>query len=116
MVERTIFVKSEDDVVKIFKTLVVGLSVTLWLPLAAQAADESAPSAQEQTPPAKDATASAKCLEAVVNPVTGYAVCTNPLGAPVEQPPRADYQRPCKPRAHDADPWTVYEHSSGCGD
>jgi len=110
-----IFVSSEDDVVKIFRTLVVALSVTLWLSLAVQAAEESAP-AKEQTPPAADSTASAKCLEAVVNPVTGYAFCTNPRGAPVEPPPPADFQRPCKPRVHDADPWTVYEHASGCGD
>jgi len=111
-----IFVNSEDDVVKIFKTLVVALGVTLWLPLAAQAAEESAQSTEKQAPPSADSTASAKCLEAVVNPVTGYAFCTNPRGAPVEPPPPADFQRPCKPRAHDADPWTVYEHASGCGD
>ena len=101
---------------KALKTLVVALSVTLWLPMVAQAAEESAPSAEEQTPPAADATASAKCLEAVVNPVTGYAICTNPRGAPVEPPPPASFQRPCKPRAHDDETWTVYEHASGCGD
>ncbi len=82
---------------KALKTLVVALSVTLWLPMVAQAAEESAPSAEEQTPPAADATASAKCLEAVVNPVTGYAICTNPRGAPVNET------------------WTVYEHASGYG-
>ena len=64
---------------KMVKAVMVALGVILWLPLAALAAEES-----EQTPPAADATASAKCLEAVVNPVTGYAFCTNPRGAPVE--------------------------------
>ena len=91
----------------VLKTLVVGLGVTLWLPLAAQAAEEPAQSANSATP--------AKCLEAAVNPVTGDAICVNPRGAPVEPPPKAAFQ-PCKPRAHDSDPWTVYEHASGCGD
>jgi hypothetical protein len=58
--------------------------------------------------------APAKCLEAVVNPVTGYAFCVNPRGAPVEPPPRASLNRPCKPRVHDNDAFTVYEHWSGC--
>jgi glucose dehydrogenase len=91
----------------VLKTLVVGLGVTLWLPLTAQAAEEPAQSAGSATP--------AKCLEAAVNPVTGDAICVNPRGAPVEPPPKAAFQ-PCKPRAHDSDPWTVYEHASGCGD
>jgi hypothetical protein len=116
MLERAMFVNLEDDVVKIFKTLTVALGVALWLPLVAQAAEESAPSAEEQAPPPADSTASTKCLEAVVNPVTGYAICTNPRGAPVAPPPPASFQRPCKPRAHDDDAWTVYEHASGCGD
>jgi hypothetical protein len=29
-----------------------------------------------------------KCKEAVVNPVSGYASCVNPLGAPVDPPPK----------------------------
>ena len=89
-------------------TVVVALGVILWLPAAAQSADEPAQSAEQPAAPAK-------CLEAVVNPVTGYAFCTNPRGAAVEPPPKSAYQ-PCKPRAHDNDPWTVYEHASGCGD
>lgn len=85
-------------------TAVVG--VALWLPAA---------HAENADTPAKQAAPAAKCLEAVVNPVTGYAVCVNPHGAPVEQPSASALQ-PCKPRAHDNEPWTVYEHWSGCGD
>jgi hypothetical protein len=37
----------------------------------------------ERSPPAP-----AKCKEAVVNPVSGYASCVDPLGAPVDPPPK----------------------------
>jgi glucose dehydrogenase len=94
--------------VVVLKTLLVAVGVTLWLPLAAQSAEESNPSPEGAAPPPK-------CLEAVVNPVTGYAFCTNPRGAPVEQP-SASALHPCKPRGHDHEDWTVYEHWSGCGD
>lgn len=87
-------------------TLVVVLGVTLGLPLVAHAEEQSAQ-------PADKSATSAKCLEAAVNPVTGDAVCVNPVGAPVAPPPKAAFQ-PCKPRAHDKDAWTTYEHSSGC--
>ena len=90
------------------RTLIVASGIMLWLPLAAQATEESAPSAEVSAAP--------KCLQAVVNPVTGFAICVNPKGAPVEPPPSESFNRPCKPRAHDDDPWTVYEHASGCGD
>lgn len=91
-------------------TLAMVLGVTLWLPMAAQSEETAAQPAEE---PAQSAEAPAKCLEAVVNPVTGFAFCTNPRGAPVDPPPKSAY-KPCKPRAHDDDPWTVYEHYSGC--
>lgn len=87
--------------------LAVLLSAPLWLPVATYAADEGKQAAEtSDTPP--------KCLEAAVNPVTGFAVCVNPTGAPVEQPPRESFNHPCKPRAHDNEDWTVYEHASGC--
>jgi hypothetical protein len=87
--------------------LAVVVSAALALSAGAQAADEAKESAETPgTPP--------KCLEAAVNPVTGFAVCVNPSGAPVEQPPRSSFNRPCKPRAHDHEDWTVYEHASGC--
>lgn len=86
--------------------LMVALAVTFALPVVAQSADEPAQSAEQPAAPGK-------CLEAVVNPVTGFAFCTNPRGAPVESPPKSAY-KPCKPRGHDEDPWTVYEHYSGC--
>lgn len=80
-------------------------SILLTAPNAGECA-EGAP----QTPPPEQA---AKYLVAEVNPVTGNAVCVNPRGAPVEPPP-ASALKPCKPRAHDKDDWTVYEHWSGC--
>jgi hypothetical protein len=93
--------------VKHLTTLAIVLGVTLGLSAGARAADEAnKPEAAAEAPP--------KCLEAAVNPVTGFAVCVNPTGAPVEQPPRSSFNRPCKPRAHDNEDWTVYEHASGC--
>jgi hypothetical protein len=100
--------------VKGLKTLVVALGVTMWLPMAAQSAENSAEPAEKSAESAEGSATPAKCLEAVVNPVTGYAFCVNPRGAPVESPPRSSLNHPCKPRAHDNDPWTVYEHWSGC--
>ena len=66
----------------VLKTLVVALGVTLWLPTAAQSAEATGRSPRNSATPAK-------CLEAAVNPVTGYAICVNPRGAPVEPPPKA---------------------------
>jgi hypothetical protein len=93
---------------KTLTTLVVALGATLWQPMAAQCAEESAQAEEKSAPPAK-------CLEAAVNPVTGFAFCVNPRGAPVDPPPVSSLH-PCKPRAHDNDPMTVYERWSGCGD
>lgn len=76
------------------------------LPVAGHCED-AAPQAQ------KPGGAPVKCLLAEVNPVTGHAVCINPRGAPVEPPP-VSALKPCKPRAHDKDGWTVYERWSGC--
>jgi hypothetical protein len=101
----------EEEIVKNLKTLIVALGVTL-LPMVAQSADTAT---QPAAAPSKETSAApAKCLEAVVNPVTGYAFCVNPRGAPVESPSRSTLNRPCKPRAHDNDAFTVYEHWSGC--
>jgi hypothetical protein len=96
---------SEDDVVK---TLAVALGIALGFPAQALATDQAAQ-------PADGGAKQVKCLEAAVNPVTGYAVCVNPVGAPVEPPPLASF-KPCKPREHDNEAWTTYEHWSGCGD
>ncbi len=90
---------------KHLKMLAIALGVTLWLPMAAQAEDKPAPSADAAPAPAK-------CLEALVNPVTGYTLCVNPRGAPVEQ--ASPSKEPCKPRAHDQEIGTVYEHWSAC--
>jgi hypothetical protein len=92
--------------VKDLMTLVVLLGVAISLSVAAHAEGDTTES-QAKAP---------ECKEAVVNPVTGYTFCINPRGAPVEPPARSALQRPCKPRAHDADPFTVYEHWSGCSD
>jgi hypothetical protein len=48
-----------------------------------------------------------RCLEAVVNPVSGHAECVNPPGAAVEQPQRQDVpctppQTHCMPKSADA--------------
>jgi hypothetical protein len=91
--------------VKVLKTLVVALSVAMWLPMAAQSAEKSAQPGEKSATPAK-------CLEALVNPVTGYAVCVNPRGAPVDSPPPPS--QPCKPRPHENETGTVYEHWSAC--
>lgn len=99
---------------KVLRTLIVALSVTVLLPMAAHSEEKSAPPAEQSAPSAEASAWQARCLKAVVNPVTGYAICLEPKGAPVEPPPRASLQRPCKPRAHDNDPFTVYEHWSGC--
>jgi hypothetical protein len=72
--------------VKGLKALVVALGVTLWLPVVAQSAEQATQSAEKSGTPAK-------CLEAAVNPVTGFAFCINPRGAPVDPPPVS----PCVP-------------------
>jgi hypothetical protein len=96
--------RGKEEIVRHLKTLVVALGVTSGL-VAAQPEDKPASSAGAQAAPAK-------CLEALVNPVTGYTLCVNPRGAPVGQatPPK----EPCKPRAHDKELGTVYEHWSAC--
>lgn len=100
---------------KYLRTLIVALGVTMLLSVAAQSADTATqPADTTATQPGEAAAAPAKCLEAAVNPVTGSAYCVNPRGAPVEPPPRESLNRPCKPRAHDNDAFTVYEHWSGC--
>jgi hypothetical protein len=111
---RDIECKMEEEIVKELKTLIVALGVTM-LPMVAQSADTATqPADAAATQSGATAAAPAKCLEAVVNPVTGYAFCVNPRGAPVESPSRSTLNRPCKPRAHDDDAFTVYEHWSGC--
>jgi hypothetical protein len=99
---------SEEEIVKSLSTLVVALGLTIGLQAAALSAEQVAQSQDGGPKPAK-------CLEAAVNPVTGYAVCVNPVGAPVDPPPVSSLQ-PCKPREHDNEAWTTYEHYSGCGD
>ena len=84
--------------------IIIGI---IWLSVAAQAADKDGQSSEAEAPPSK-------CLEALVNPVTGFAFCVNPRGAPVDPPPAEAFKRPCKKRAHDDDPFTVYERYSGC--
>jgi hypothetical protein len=105
----------EEEIVKHLRTLIVALGVAMLLPAAAQSADTATqPADTTATQSAETPAAPAKCLEAAVNPVTGSAYCINPRGVPVEPPPRESLNRPCKPRAHDNDAFTVYEHWSGC--
>lgn len=53
---------------KTMKVLVTALGVAFALPIVAQSAEQAAQSPDEGAKPAK-------CLEAVVNPVTGFAFC-----------------------------------------
>ena len=127
-----------EDAVKAFKALVVALGVALWLPVAGQAAEGSAPSAKNQMPPAAPPTTSGECLRSVMKlyefctnsraaptadtrtsekwlkaVVSLYNFCTNPHDVAVElPPPPASFQPPCKSR----DPWTVHDRGSGCGE
>jgi hypothetical protein len=98
------------------KIVVIALAATL-LPVAAQSADTAQPPAQTLPSTSalsgKSSAAPAKCLVAEVNPVTGNAVCVNPVGAPVDRPSVTDL-KPCKKRPHDTETGTVYEHWSSC--
>ncbi len=85
----------------------LAIGILLSLPVAGQCGDSPTPAEKPAAAPP------VKCLEAAVNPVTGHAVCVNPRGAPVDPPP-VSALKPCKPRAHDKDGWTTYEHWSGC--
>jgi hypothetical protein len=49
--------------------------------------------------------AAPKCLKAEVNPVTGHALCIDPIGAPVDPPPAAELP-PCKPNDRSNEAWT----------
>ena len=49
--------------------------------------------------------AAPKCLKAEINPVTGHALCIDPIGAPVDPPPAAS-EVPCKPDARSDQAWT----------
>ena len=55
--------------------------------------------------------AAAPCRKAEVNPVTGHALCIDPLGAAVEAPP-ADAMSPCEPLKHDGD----FSYAPNCKD
>ncbi|MEZ5828948.1 MAG: hypothetical protein R3D01_11515 [Hyphomicrobiales bacterium] len=92
-----------------WKTVLIALAGSACLTIAAHAADSPDETAGDQ-----EQAAAPKCLEAAVNPVTGYAVCVNPRGAPVEPPPPEALDKPCKSRPHDDDPFTVYERYSAC--
>lgn len=100
-------------------TLALSTIIGAWLSAAALAENaeptSTTPELPTVAPSAEKSATPAKCLEAAVNPVTGDAVCINPRGAPVEAPPPSSLH-PCKPRPHDNEPWTVYEHWSGCDD
>ena len=95
------------------KMVLIAASAALWLPMATHVAAQADDGADK--PDAEQEQAAApKCLEAAVNPVTGHAICVNPRGAPVAPPPAEALNKPCKPRSHDDDPFTVYERYSAC--
>ena len=72
---------TEEEIVKYLKTLIVALGVTMVLPMAARSADKTA------TQSAETSAAPAKCLEAVVNPVTATRSASTRAGL------RSSYRR-----------------------
>jgi len=94
--------------------LLIALGAALWLPMAVNAAEDAGGAAKQAQPGEEQQATAPKCLQAAVNPVTGHAVCVNPRGAPVDPPPAEALNKPCRPRAHDDDPFTVYERYSAC--
>jgi hypothetical protein len=64
---------------------------------------------ENASPKAEDSAANAgtapACLQAEVNPVTGHALCINPLGPPVEAPPPSGMV-PCAPGPHTTEVWS----------
>jgi hypothetical protein len=88
---------------KIMTTVVVGLALAASLAGAGALAGDRAFAADASDTAAPQAAPA--CLEAEVNPVTGHALCVNPLGAPVEAPPAAA-ELPCGPEQHGAAPFT----------
>jgi hypothetical protein len=99
--------------VKALTGLVVVISVVLCFTAVAQSPENLHQPAEESAASAESATAQ-KCLRASVNPVTGHAICLEPRGAPVDPPAPEAFVRPCKPRAHDNEDFTMYERYSGC--
>jgi hypothetical protein len=55
---------------------------------AAAAAQATAPGTPLPASTSAPTTSTAKCREAVVSPVSGFAECVNPRGAPVAPPPK----------------------------
>jgi hypothetical protein len=64
--------------------LIATLSVWSLAAAAADAPGPNAPAANSGTQPP----AAVKCREAIVNPVSGFAECVKPRGAPVAPPPK----------------------------
>jgi len=52
-----------------------------------------------------DAGAASACRKAELNPVTGPALCIEPLGASVEAPPPSELL-PCAPGPHTTEVWS----------
>jgi hypothetical protein len=80
------------------RRLLLGAVALVWLASPALAAGET-----DQ--------AAAPCRKAEVNPVTGHALCIEPLGAAVEAPP-ADAMSPCEKLKHDGD----FSYAPNCKD
>ncbi len=70
------------------QAVILGLGMAVYGALLRAVADDPAPPAPATPPPPK-------CEEALVSPVSGYAVCVKPPGAPVDPPPpRPDASQP----------------------
>ena len=62
-------------------------TIACWTLAGATLSGHSGMASSSDIPEADHSTPSALCKEAIVNPVSGYAECVRPLGAPVDPPP-----------------------------
>ena len=62
-------------------------TIACWMLAGATLSGHSGMASSSDVPVTDHSTPSALCKEAIVNPVSGYAECVRPLGAPVDPPP-----------------------------
>ena len=62
-------------------------TIACWALAGAALSGHTGMASSSDIPEADHSTPSALCKEAIVNPVSGYAECVRPLGAPVDPPP-----------------------------
>ncbi len=84
------------------RSLLAVLLIMTVLASGLAATEDASPMAEDSAAYAGNAPA---CLQAEVNPVTGHALCINPLGAPVEAPPPSG-MLPCASGPHTIEVWS----------